>query len=364
MKSFVCVFLCLLFLILFSVNAFAYDEIFSELTDALQSDALNLLEEFGLYGLIDGDVSNFTVSGAVKTVVGIFEGELSTPIKTGGVCLALLFVTAVVCNYLPENNGVSLMGKSVAMMCIMFVLISVCSEVFSECCEALLFTGDFMKVLIPIFVGVVSFSGNVSLALSFNSVAFSFAEFICMFFSNTVPKLSAVLMSVCAAGAVNPLMKTDFVGKTFARVLNLLMAFVAGIFVAVLSVRGVISGAADTVGIRGLRFLIGNAVPVVGSALGEALNSIVASLSLIKNSVGVFGVAAVVIINLPVLIKVIIWKGVLYFISMCADITGVGEIKNFSDNMNRIMSVITGAVCFTVFVFVIGIAVILTLGKG
>lgn len=355
--------MCFLLLISFGISAEASEEIYTEITEALGNDALRLLEDLGFSGLISGDVTEISPVKALKTVAGVFSGELTEPLKTSGIVLTLLFITAVICNFLPEKGSLTIMGKSIALMCIMFSIISICADLFTDCCSALLITEDFMLVLIPILAGVISFSGNPSLALSFNTVAFSFSQLVAYFFTEIVPSLSSVLMAVCSAGAINPLMKTSGIGKTLAKIINLIMAFVAGIFVAVLSIRGVVAGAADTVGIRGVRFLIGNTVPVVGSALGEALNSIVAGISLIKNTVGMLGIAAVLVINLPVLIKVIIWKGALYFISVAADCLDTAEIKSFSENMNGILSVIIGAVCFTSFVFTISIAIILTVGR-
>ena len=142
------------------------------------------------------------------------------------------------------------------------------------------------------------------------------------------------------------------------------MAFSAGIFVAVLSVRGVIAGAADTVTVRGVRFLVGNTVPIVGSALGEALNSVIAGMSLIKNTVGMLGVAAVLVTALLPLIRIMIWKAVLYFVSVVADIFDNSRIKSFSECISGVLSVLFGAVLFTVFVYIICIAIMITVSRG
>lgn len=357
--------LCCLLIFAFPLfSSGATEEIYSQLNEALNGDTRKLLEDFGLSGIFDGDLSRFSSENAIDAVLNIFSTQLSQPLKAGGICLGLLFVSALLICYLPENGDIAGMCKSVMLMCMMFVMINFCTDIFSRCCDALLLTKDFMKVLIPIFAGVVSFSGNVSLALSFNSVAFAFSECVSYFFTGAVPSFALVLTAVSAAGAVNPLMKISSVGKTFSKILNFVMAFVAGIFVAVLSVRGVIAGAADTVGIRGVRFLVSNAVPVVGSALGEALNTVAASIGLIKNTVGMFGIAAVVIINLPVLITLVLWKGVLSFLSLASDMLDIGEIKSFSENLNGVLSVMLAAVCFSALVFVISIAVILTVGRN
>jgi stage III sporulation protein AE len=176
--------------------------------------------------------------------------------------------------------------------------------------------------------------------------------------------MSGVLAAVCSAGAINPYMKLQGIGRTLSRAITMLMAFVAGIFVAVLSVRGVIAGAADSVTIRGFRFLIGNTVPVVGSAIGEALNSVVAGIGLIKSTAGMLGIIGIVVINLPVLTNIILWKGALFVMGTASDITGNGEIKDFTENLSAVISLLTGALCFVSLVFILSIAIILTVSRA
>lgn len=347
----------------FSFEANAQDVWYGEIFDALSDDTVKLLEEFGISEKLSEDFTEISPERALKTVLSMFIQGMSLPMKSVGICISLLFILSVITSFLPDLPSFQMMGKSIALMCMMFSVISVSGKVFSECASSLLATKDFMLVLIPVFAGIVSFSGNPSLALSFNTVAFSFGELVAVLFGNTVPLLSGVMISVSAAGAISPVMRLNGIGKVVSRVLNLFMAFIAGIFVAVMSVRGVIAGAADTVAIRGVRFLIGNTVPVVGSAIGEALNSIVASFSLIKHTAGMLGIMAVIVINLPSLINLLLWKLSLYFIAFCAEITDCNEIKDFCENMNRVLSVMTAALLFVAFVFVICIAILITVGK-
>ncbi|MBR3767477.1 MAG: hypothetical protein IKL10_04460 [Clostridia bacterium] len=348
----------------FSSEAEAAEFRYDDIMDALSPETKSLLEDFGITGRLSEDFAEISPEKALKTVFRLFSEGLSLPLKTVGMCLALLFITTVINGFLPEKGSLSMMGKSISLMIIMFSIVSVTGEMFSRCASALLVTKDFMLVLIPVFAGIIAFSGNPTLALSFNTVAFSFAEIVTVLFQKFFPLLSSVMIAVCAAGAISPVMKLDGIGKTLSKTVNLFMAFVAGIFVAVLSVRGVIAGAADTVTIRGVRFLIGNIVPVVGSAIGEALNSIAAGMGLIKHTAGMLGIAAVIVINLPAIINVTVWKAALYFLSLSADIMENGEIKKFSENMNGVLSVIMGALCYTSFVFIISIAILITVSKG
>lgn len=348
----------------FSVTGSAESIVQEDIFDALAPDTRELLEQFGISEDIGENFSQISPEKTLNTVFDMFRNSFSDVAASAGVCLALIFVTSFITAFMPENGNLALMGRCISLLVLMFSIVGRTCDIFSQCASALLVTKDFMLVLIPVFAGVVAAGGNAGVALSFNTVAFSFAQLCAVIFNSVIPVVSSVMIAVCASGTLSPVIRFDGIGRTVARIINLFMAFIAGVFVAVLSVRGVIAGAADSVTIRGVRFLIGNVVPVVGSAIGEALNSIVASVGLIKNTVGMVGIAAVLIINLPPLIHVIIWKTALYFLGASSDVAGSPEIKGFCDNMGNVLSVITGAVCFTVFVFVISIAIIITVSRS
>ncbi len=363
MKRTAILIVCVLFFFSFSVSASAH-EMYGEIFDFFSDDALSLLRDFGINTDGQGDFFDITPERALRTVSELFTKGFSDIFRAGLTSLTLIIVASLFTGFFPEGGNLFFMGKSVAVMTVMFSAVSFTGEIFSECASALLMTRNFMLTLIPVFTGVIAVSGNPALAVSFNSVVFAFGEGIALLFGNIVPVMSAMLVAVCSAGAINPYMKLQGIGRTLSRAITMLMAFVAGIFVAVLSVRGVIAGAADSVTIRGFRFLIGNTVPVVGSAIGEALNSVVAGIGLIKSTVGMLGIVGIIIINLPVLVNIILWKGALFVMGVAADITGNNEIKGFTENLSGVISVITGALCFVSLVFILSIAIILTVSRS
>ena len=350
--------------ICFCVNCHAADNKTARVFDSLPEETRELLEKFGINGELADSFSSISPQKAVDTLFGLFRNGFSVPLKTAAGCVGLLLICSLFSSFMPEDSGLFLMGKCMTVMCMMFSLVSVSGEMFTGCCSSLLVTKDFMLTLIPIFVGIVSASGNPALAVSFNSVVFGFSEIVALLFEGVVPMLAGVMLAISAASAMNPVMKLEGISRTVTKAVTLFMAFIAGVFVAILSVRGVIAGAADSVTIRGIRFLVGNAVPVVGSAVGEALNSVSAGLMLIKNTVGMLGIAGVAAINLPMLINVSLWKAVLYFIAIASDIAGCAEVKSFSEGINGVLSVIIGALCFVSFVFIISIAILITISRG
>ena len=77
---------------------------------------------------------------------------------------------------------------------------------------------------------------------------------------------------------------------------NSVLTILLLIFVAYLSVSGVIAGTTDAVAIKAAKFAVSGMVPVVGGILSDAAETVLAGAGILKNSVGVVGMLAVLAI--------------------------------------------------------------------
>lgn len=365
MKKTVMIFLmCIFFVGGFFVSALAaestQEEIwYADVWDAIDGKTKSLLSDIGITPSVADSLMDVNAKNVFSAISGVFKGELTKPLTAAFLVLAMLLAVAFFSSFLADGKLKELAGN-IGTLSIVFLLMGLISPMITSCVSAIEISKDFMLALIPVLGAVVAFSGNPTLALSFNTVVFSFAQSISVLYANAIPSFAAVGCAFSASTAINPMMKFSKLAQLVFKTATFIMAFISGIFVAVLSVRGVIAGAADTVTIRGLRFLIGNSVPVVGSAIAEALNSVIAGVGLIKNTIGVIGIAATLFINLPVLCEIIVWKTALYILSIFCDILSEDNISSFLSSLNSVFSVLTAVICFNMFVFIISIAIIFT----
>jgi len=72
-----------------------------------------------------------------------------------------------------------------------------------------------------------------------------------------------------------------------------IMLAVVLLFVAYLSLTGVISGTTDAVTTKALKTTISTVLPVVGSIIADASETVLAGASILRNAIGIFGVLAV-----------------------------------------------------------------------
>lgn len=364
-KAVMIFFVCILFIGTFYTPSFASESVqeeiwYADVWDAIDGRTKALLKSIGITESVAESIAEVNAKNVFLVLSDLLKGELTKPLSAAFLVLAVLLAVAFFSSFLSDGKLKALCGN-IGTLAIVFLLLGIVSPMISSCVSAIELSKDFMLVLIPVLTSVVAFSGNPALAVSFNTVVFSFAQSISVLYAELIPSFAAVGCAFSASTAINPMMKFSKLSQLVFKAATFIMAFVSGIFVAVLSVRGVIAGAADTVTIRGLRFLIGSSVPVVGSAIAEALNSVVAGVGLIKNTIGVIGIAATLFMNLPVLCEIIIWKTALYILGIFCDILSEDNINSFLGSLNSVFSVLTAVICFNMFVFIISIAIIFTL---
>lgn len=331
--------------------------------DALDNETEKLLEEIGVTSGGENGFLSLAPGRVAASLFSLFGTSFRELLGRFFTVIAVLLCVALFTSLAGEGKTAEA-AANVGNLAAAFVIIAVNAELFADCRASIELTKDLMLSLIPVFTGIVAFSGQPGLAASFQTVVFAFAETVSVAFCNILPAAAAAGTSLGAASAVAPFAKFNGICKVISKLVNTAAAFVSGIFVAVLSVRGVIAGAADTVTIKGLRFLIGSSVPLVGSAIGDALNSVAAGLGLIKNSVLVLGAAAVALINLPSLLKLAAWSFLSYFISLFAEMLSQPRIAGLLASMKSVVSVLAAVTCFNSFVYIISCAILITVKGG
>ena len=117
-------------------------------------------------------------------------------------------------------------------------------------------------------------------------------------------------------------------------------------------------------GLRSIRFAVNSVVPVIGSSISEGLLSIQAYSSLIKSSVGVVGIVAVVLVFLPALIEVVVWRIALSLCSIIAQVFSDSSVSSVLDAFEQALLLTNVILILTMVTTVISIGILVAAGGG
>ena len=334
------------------------DELIESITDSIDGETKVILSAFGIESGSYEELLNIEFSNVIQQFLRLCRNEMQRPLEAAiCVCVYLLILSGVKI-IISSNEGLSANISSLSSVFLAFLLLVPVSQTFSDVMSSFVATHDFMKVLIPVFGGIITAIGKPSLAVCLQGTVFSATQVVASFFRNSLPIVSVVYLSLnictCLAEGINTYHPAQVIKKLYFGILS----FCSALFSALLTVKSVISSSADTLTVKGLKFIIGNAVPVVGGALSDALNSVISGLMLLKSTVGILAVIILIITNLPVLIELLMWSILLKILTAVASIVSMNNEILIIEGISGLFSIFSAVAIYQVFLYVISVSLI------
>lgn len=216
----------------------------------------------------------------------------------------------------------------------------------------------FMQVLLPVLLTLMVAVGGVASAAVFSPVILTTLGVFSILIKNIILPL---LFFAAILGIVNNLSE-DFKVSNLADLLKGvamgLMGVFSTIFLGVLTVQGVAGAVGDSVAFKTAKFGVDAFVPVVGGVLSDALAAVVSSSLLIKNAVGIAGIAVIGAIMLIPLLKIITLAFIYKLAGALIQPIGDGQMINCLNNLGNNLLLIFAAVATVGLLFFFVIAII------
>ena len=137
------------------------------------------------------------------------------------------------------------------------------------------------------------------------------------------------------------------------------LSLITTVFLGILSIQTVVNAHADNLSMRTAKFIIGSSVPVAGGVLSEALGTLTASMSLLKSTVGIYGVVICCLIFLPIIIELVLWRITLWVSDFVALQFSLSKISGLLQSLDTVLSVLIGIILLTCAMFIISLSVVM-----
>lgn len=151
----------------------------------------------------------------------------------------------------------------------------------------------FSKALLPTLAAATAASGSITGA-TFRQV---FTVFFVDLLLNLVNGLLVpmVYLYICAltASVMLPGNSLEGVAQALKKIITWTLTSALLVFTGYLTITGVVAGSADAMTVKLTKMTISSVVPVVGSILSEATETVLAGAGILRNTIGVFGMLAV-----------------------------------------------------------------------
>lgn len=364
---------CLILLIIYlntmavsaSDKSVTADDLFGfDISQAIPDETVELLELLDIDTVDFDAIFNVKAEDCVAVAKKLLTGGLESPFKSLVRLIVIITLIAIFESFLPDDAGFRLTVEVVASLLCTLSVIEPLSTAITSAVASISVSETFMLTLIPLLTAIVSLSGNPTLALSFQSIAFAAAQIISGIAESVIVPIVGAVLALDVTASVMPTFSlsglTDFIKKTITSVLSI----GASVFMSFLGIKGVLANAADTVAGKGIKMIISSAVPVVGGALSEAYSGIMGSIVIVRSTVGIIGICIIALINLPSLIQLLFWIFALRFAAASADLFEQKAISAFLRALASSLTLLNVVLLFVAVLFILSTALLISLRTG
>ncbi|KYC95102.1 stage III sporulation protein AE [Heyndrickxia sporothermodurans] len=221
---------------------------------------------------------------------------------------------------------------------------------------------NFIVAIIPLLLALISTSGGVTSAAFFHPVILflmNTSGILVQYIVLPLLLLSTVLSIVSTLSEYKATQLAQLLRNCSIGLLGIFMT----IFLGVISVQGTATAVADGITIRTAKFVTGNFIPVVGRMFTDAADTVISASALLKNTLGIAGVAIVLIIAAFPAIKILVLAFMFKFTAAIIQPIGNGPVIRCLDTISKNMVYVFAALAIVAFMFFLCITIIITAGN-
>lgn len=343
------IFLCaLLLFLLIPVSSYSMDYSEEEYNETLSSydlssfekeldaDTYKMLDELGVLDFSYESITGLSFNDIVGLLKSLFQKKAELPIKSSVTVLIFILLSAFLQSLKAESDdSVNMIYSTATALLVATVVLVKLTSTVSLASMAISVASNFVYAFIPVFCSIVVASGGITTGFSTNTTLLILAQGLSFISSNVFMPIVNCYLALGVTSSLRYELNLDKLLSSLKKIITTCISFVSGVFVSVLSVKKAVAGRADMLGLRSIRFAINSVVPVIGSSISEGLLSIQAYSSLIKSSVGIVGVMAVVLVFLPSIIEVVLWR---ISLTLCVIVSDIFGDKSVSAVLNAFLN--------------------------
>ncbi|PMC39572.1 stage III sporulation protein AE [Bacillus sp. UMB0899] len=218
---------------------------------------------------------------------------------------------------------------------------------------------NFILALIPLLLALMASSGGLASAAFFHPVIIFLMNTSGLLIQNIVLPLLFLSALLNIVSTLTDQYKVTQLANLLRNISIGLLASFLTIFLGVISVQGASAAVTDGITIRTAKFITGNFIPVLGRMFTDATDTVISASVLLKNTVGVLGVAVLLFIVAFPAIKVLSLALIYKFAAAILQPLGGGPVISCLDIISKSVIYIFAALAIVSLMFFLSLTVII-----
>ncbi|WP_458415433.1 stage III sporulation protein AE [Schinkia sp. CFF1] len=262
-----------------------------------------------------------------------------------------------------EHHVVSKIANSIVFMVLIILALNSFHVAVSYAETAIHNMMNFMIALIPLLLGLIASLGSLASVSFFHPIIIFLVHTSGLIINNiTLPLLFLATVLSIVSTLTDHYKVTQLAGLMRNIAIWILGTFLT-IFLGVLSVQGAAVSVSDGITIRTAKFVTNNVVPVFGRTLTDAADTILGASVLLKNTIGLVGVAIILILAVFPAVKVLILAFIYKAAAALLQPLGGGAIIQCLDIISKSVIYVFAALAIVSIMFFLAITIIVSAGN-
>lgn len=347
----------------------AYDDTLHALLESTGVE--DMLAEQGLEGVLDSygispeePETAASLEGVLGDILAQTAAAAGEPIRILVLLLGVILLSALAESLQSRRTETAAVCETVCVLCAVGVMAAPLSQVFLQAAEMLQASAAFMLSFSAVFAAVLTVSGGITAAAGYQGMMAVVCEIAMQIAVHFLFPLLSMGLAMSIVDAVNPAISLEGIVKLVHKLTVWVLGFLMSVFLALLSVQSMMSLSADRLTSRTTKYVISSFVPFVGSAVSDAYATVLGSMGVLKSTTGVIGIAAVLSLLLPILIRLGVYRMVAAAAAAAAELFAVQRLARLLKNMECVLATaFSVAVSFSVM-FIVSTAIMMLLGNS
>jgi len=292
-------------------------------------------------------------------------GELAANAHLLGKLLFLAVLCALLQNLQNsfEQPAIALLAYSVCYIFLAVIALTVFYNAMTLARDTVGNMGGFMQALLPLLISLLAGVGAVTTAALFTPLMLFVVSTVSVVVRDVVLPLIFLAAVLQCVNHLSEKYKVGNLCALFRQVGMTVLGLTMVIFVGIVTVQGVAGGVADGVALRTAKYAAGTFIPVVGKMFADTVDMVMGASLIIKNAVGLFGIATVATLCVLPLIKVASLILVIKLAGALVQPMGDAKMAKCLDEMGDNLVLVFGGVLAVAVMFFLTITMIIGAGS-
>lgn len=286
----------------------------------------------------------------IKSAISDLQPSIA---EASGICLSLIAITLLVSIFQSFSGSTKRVIELVSTLTISVLLLQPANTLIGLGVTTVEEMSEYGKLLLPVMTAAMAAQGGTTTSAALYTGTALFNALLSSLISKLIVPMIYIYLCLCIANSAlgEEVLKKlrDFVKWIMTWSLKIVLY----VFTGYMSITGVISGTADAAAIKATKLAISGFVPVVGSIISDASETILVSAGVMKSAVGVYGLLAIIAVWIGPFLQIGIQYILLKITSAVCSVFGAKQsvdlLHDFSGAMGLLLAM-TGTVCFLLLI--------------